>query len=221
MWAQVNDAAQPKLDIMMGLFHDGGQSSVLVGNVAAGSERAGFSGPGTGCNITAQTLRNEAHSSLVGYWFNYYAMINQDCAGLAAFTGWRLYLYGVYGELPKVQTAELTGVAVADTTVGIKIAMVGTPALDHERLDKRVVIRDSLIVGSTTGGAGPDGGAGGCGVGKIPSLFTCAYPFAYCSDVGQVHCPVYILTQLPLVCFDGFWQEGSCRSSLMVKAILL
>jgi hypothetical protein len=180
--------SQEKLRAMIGMFHDGGDTSILAGNVAAGSERAGFSGPGVSCNSsTAPAARNEAHACLAGYWFDFYAVEGRACVRLAGFTAWRVYLYGVYGELTGGRRAELAGVTVADAAVGMRIAMIGSASLDHDRVDKRVFVADSLFVGSSTGGAGPDGGAGGCGVGPMPSLHTCDFYMAHCDHlIGQV-----------------------------------
>jgi hypothetical protein len=180
--------SQEKLRAMIGMFHDGGDTSILAGNVAAGSERAGFSGPGVSCNSsTAPAARNEAHACLAGYWFDFYAVEGRACVRLAGFTAWRVYLYGVYGELTGGRRAELAGVTVADAAVGMRIAMIGSASLDHDRVDKRVFVADSLFVGSSTGGAGPDGGAGGCEVGLRPSLHTCDFYMAHCYHLtGQV-----------------------------------
>jgi hypothetical protein len=173
---------------MIGMFHDGGDSTVLAGNVASGSERAGFSGPGIPCTSSAApATRNEAHACLAGYWFDYYAVTGRACVRLAGFTAWRVFLYGVYGELTGVRRAELAGVTVADAAVGMRMAMVGSDSLSHDRTDTRVVITDSLLVGSSTVGTGPDGGAGGCGVGRRPSLHTCDFYMAHCNHlIGQV-----------------------------------
>jgi hypothetical protein len=62
-----------KLSPMMGMYHDQGKGTIIKGNVAAGSERAGFSGPGALCSDHESFLGNEAHSALNGYWFDFYA----------------------------------------------------------------------------------------------------------------------------------------------------
>lgn len=185
---QGNGLSKEKLQAMIGMFHDGGDRTILAGNVAAGSERAGFSGPGVSCNVSsAPAAINEAHACLSGYWFDFYGVADRACVRLAGFTAWRVYLYGVYGELPTVRRAELAGVTVADTAVGIRMAMIGSESLNHDRVEKRVVVTDSLLVGSSTGGTAPDGGAGGCGLGSMPSLHTCDFYMAYCNHLnGQV-----------------------------------
>jgi hypothetical protein len=190
---------------MIGMFHDGGDATLLAGNVAAGSERAGFSGSGIPCNSSvAPAARNEAHACLAGYWFDFYEMAGRTCVRLAGFTAWRVFLYGVYGELPYVLRAELVGVTVADAAVGMRMAMIGSKSLEHDRVDKRVVIKDCLVVGSSTGGASPDGGAGGCGVGRRPSLHTCDFYMAYCNHlIGQV-----------VAGFDSITVQG-CRSCVL------
>jgi hypothetical protein len=53
---------------MIGMFHDRGQSSQLLKNIAAGSERAAFSGSGFECGDNTSFVGNVAHSSLAGYW---------------------------------------------------------------------------------------------------------------------------------------------------------
>jgi hypothetical protein len=53
---------------MIGMFHDRGESSQLLKNIAAGSERAAFTGPGFECGDNTSFVGNVAHSSLAGYW---------------------------------------------------------------------------------------------------------------------------------------------------------
>jgi hypothetical protein len=57
-----------KLAPMIGMFHDRGQSSQFLKNIAAGSERAAFSGSGFECGDNTSFVGNVAHSSLAGYW---------------------------------------------------------------------------------------------------------------------------------------------------------
>jgi hypothetical protein len=77
----------------MGMFHDGGIGTRMTNNRAAGSERAGFSGPGVPCSDADRFGGNVAHSSLVGYMFDYYST-KGSCVLLPGFTAWAIWEYG-------------------------------------------------------------------------------------------------------------------------------
>jgi len=62
-------SARLKLDPMIGMFHDEGVNSILHGNVAAGSERAGFSGAGVACGDYTSFVANEVLPSVALYSF--------------------------------------------------------------------------------------------------------------------------------------------------------
>ena len=85
-----------KFTPMIGMFHDNGQSTKLFGNVAAGSERAGFSGPGSTCDLATSPVGissstffdgNTAHSCLFGFVFDFYAVQVRDLPCVAMEDG--------------------------------------------------------------------------------------------------------------------------------------
>ena len=178
--------ASPKLNAMIGMFHDGGTNSKFAGNIAAGSERAGFSGPGVACGDTQSFVQNVAHSVLAGYWFDFYRTpsvhAQTGCAALTDFTAWKIWEYGIYGEtlMPYVH---VTGAKVLDSKVGIWLHMGGASSLSHVIQDTKVVIKDSLIVGHSSNG--------NCGTIK-PSLYTCTFYMAWCNHVGPHHVGIYM-----------------------------
>jgi hypothetical protein len=166
---------------MIGMFHDEGVSTILNGNVAAGSERAGFSGPGVDCDDTESFVGNEAHSCLVGFWFDQVRLgvLQRSCTAVTHFKAWKIFEYSVYGEVPSMSLVKVTGLRSADARVGVLIIMAGAPSLSHVRKDQRVLISDSLFVGHSANG--------NCE--KIsPSLHTCLHFTAFCGHVGPQVC---------------------------------
>jgi hypothetical protein len=168
-----------KLDAMIGMFHDSGDGSVFVSNVAAGSERAGFSGPGVSCDVVAQGFSstsfdgNSVHSSLSGFWFDFFAVQEKalPCLALRRFTAWKLWHYGVYGELLAGSEVILREIYVADARVGVRISLGG-----HGRFSRRIRLEESLLVGRSENS--------NC-LRKAPSLWTCAHAMAYCSHLNS------------------------------------
>ena len=92
---------------MNGMFHDEGVASVFLNNVAAGSERAGFSGPGVACHDTSSFTGNEAHACLAGYWFDFNTTNKSSCAAVTDFRAWKIHMYGIYGEVQKMRNMQI------------------------------------------------------------------------------------------------------------------
>lgn len=156
------------------MFHDDGTATILNGNVAAGSERAGFTSPGVQCDDTVSFVGNEAHSCLAGFWFNQYRIRGRACTALTDFRAWKIYEYAVYGEVPSLTLLKIDGLATADARAGVNILMAGADALSHVRKDQRVLLTNSLIVGHSDNG--------NC-LRKRPSLHTCAFYMAWCDHL--------------------------------------
>jgi hypothetical protein len=172
-----------KLEAMIGMFHDAGVNTILRHNVAAGSERAGFSGSGVACGDTTSFVGNIAHSSLAGYWFDHYRTPGlYSCVQLTDFTAFKIWEYGVYSEvfLPYMI---VTGAKLADATVGISLGLSGADSLGHTILDAKASIRDSLVVGQSNNGH--------CGTTR-PSLHTCTFYMAWCDHLPKRHVGIYI-----------------------------
>ena len=181
--------ADMKVRTMIGMFHDNGRNTKIAGNSATGSERSGFSGYGVSCTSLANwslqngTVPNEAMSSLAGYWVD--GTFTQQnaigCVGISNFNFWKIYLYAVYGEIGYSAFVRITEISVADAKVGVHIILFGAPALDHVLIDKAVYISKSLFVGAS------NNNNNGC-VEKSPSLYTCAFSWAWCGHLNsQVH----------------------------------
>jgi hypothetical protein len=165
---------------MIGMFHDNGQRTKLFGNVAAGSERSGYTGYGVS-NIpnTASNVPNEAISCLVGYWFGGYNLTRtkMDSVRFTDFIFWKIYLYAIHGEISNTASVLVKDIAVADARVGVLIFMAWTPT--GILVDKSVNISSSLFVGASRNN-------NGC-MEKHPSLFTCTNRWVYCEHLnGQV-----------------------------------
>ena len=129
------------------MFHDAGDNNMFRRNIAAGSERAGFSGSGVECGDMTSFVGNIAHSSLVGYWFDYYRTPRRagGCVQLTDLTAWKIWEYGVYGEV-FVPFVQITGASLADCVVGVSLHLSGAPSKSHRILDSKASITNSLIV---------------------------------------------------------------------------
>jgi hypothetical protein len=162
-----------KVRAMIGMFHDGGKDTRILHNVAAGSERAGFSGPGTDCGNREIFRGNEAHSSLAGFWFDFYAVGTnlRSCLSVSNFTAWKIFQYAVYGELMAGNRFELSELSISDAVIGVGLKVLGGDAIKHVPLNKTAVISNSLFVGSSLNGNCP----------KMPQLLhTCVFHFSHC-----------------------------------------
>lgn len=170
-----------KLEAMIGMYHDAGSHSILVDNVAAGSERAGFSGSGVSCGDAVSFAGNEAHSSLFGYMFDHYHLHTrhpEGCSALTDFRAWKIHEYGIYGEPKRMERIEVKGARIADAAVGTYIVMVGVDALKHEFMNQLVRITDSLYIGRSDNE--------GCPSSKPAlSLWTCKFFMAWCNHIGR------------------------------------
>ena len=171
---------QEKLKPMIGMFHDSAQDTTLIGNIAAGSERSGISGPGTSCSANWSSP-NEALSCLTGFWFDGYTIANKtyDCTSASNYVFWKIFLYAIYGEVPAARIVQVNNISVADAKVGVHIIMIGSSAVDHSRADKIVIISNALFVGVSNNN-------NGC-IEKSPSLYTCQFSWAWCGHlISQV-----------------------------------
>jgi hypothetical protein len=167
-----------KVRAMIGMFHDGGENTKVHRNVAAGSERAGFSGPPIDCGNLDLFRGNEAHSSMAGFWFDYYSIQNRakkSCLSLSNFTSWKIFQYAVYGEFDRALRVVISDIAVSDVVIGLHIKLFGANALNHVLLNQTITIQDSLFVGFSRNGKCPA---------KPSLLYTCSHWMAYCDDLS-------------------------------------
>ena len=199
---QGNGLMLEKVRAMIGMFHDGGQNTKMLRNVAAGSERAGFSGPGSDCGNVELFRGNEAHSALAGFWFDFYAVQQnpRPCLSLSNFTAWKIFEYAVYGELMTSDRVEISDLAVSDAIIGVNIKLFGGDSLKHMLLNKTVALTNSLFVGLSGNEKCP----------KMPEiLYTCAFYMAHCQhlnadtflDFTQTSITSQVVIPFPQRCF--------------------
>lgn len=170
---------RPKRDAMVGMYDDQGLATVMLGNRAAGSERAGFMGAGKPCGMRGVWEGNEVHSSLAGFWFDHYSPMT-GCREIYGLTAWRIWLYGIHAETAVVSQVSITGYKAADVRgAGVEVMMIGGSSLDHELVDRRVKVSDSLLVGASQN-------AGECGdTSDVPGMWTCTFYMAWCKHLGD------------------------------------
>jgi len=173
--------SKAKRDSMPAMFANFGQGTRMVRNRAAGSERAGFGGPGVACGVRGMWEDNEAHSSLNGYWFDFY-VTSGPCRELHGFTAWRMWEYGVYGELHRSNRISVSRFKGADNKVGVFILMGGASSLGHVRKEMDVNVTDALIVGSSAG----NGASCTSGSWDKPGLHTCKFFMAWCGHLAGI-----------------------------------
>jgi hypothetical protein len=93
------------------------------------------------------------------------------CLSLSRFTAWKLWHYGVYGELMAGSELTLREIYVADARVGVRVALGG-----QGRFSRRISLKESLLVGRSDNS--------NC-LRKAPSLWTCAHKMVYCSHLNS------------------------------------
>jgi len=169
---------------MIGMFHDEGLNSILHNNIAAGSERAGFSGAGVECGDTTSFVGNIAHSSLAGYWFDFFRtpLRANGCAQLTHFTAFKIWEYGIYSEV-LIPFVNILDAKLADCTVGISLHLSGANSLAHAVLDAKASIRNTLVVGQSDNGH--------CTNTK-PSMHACKFYMAWCFHLPVHHVGIHV-----------------------------
>ena len=119
----------------------------LKNNCVAGSEKIGIRIAGENCthlNSATSWSNNEVHSSLHGVHVSF-DEYHPDCARVTGFYAWKNWDFGIYGA-PGVPLM-VTNCIVADNGNGMTLIVHSPPALSHERVDKYIEVRNSLIIG--------------------------------------------------------------------------
>ncbi|KAG7317211.1 hypothetical protein KOW79_019509 [Hemibagrus wyckioides] len=126
-----------------------GTNVVLQGNTVAGYERVGFRINGEPCpgssNPVAQWQQNEAHGGLYGVYMNEDGL--PGCSQIQGFNVWKSFDYGIYFQV--YMSIVVSNVTLADNGMGIMPLIYEPPSSSHEYSNKTVLIKDSLIVGSS------------------------------------------------------------------------
>ena len=124
--AKVAGKAFGMLTAMMGMFHQSYGKNIFRYNVAAGSERSGFTLGGTACSRDGMNMfvGNEAFSALAGYWM--VTVTDGSCSAINDFQGWKLYHYGIFADVGGVKNIMVINSRFADVQVGIGMYIRGT-----------------------------------------------------------------------------------------------
>eukprot|EP00795_Rhopilema_esculentum_P009048 gene9048-16692_t len=123
------------------------KNTTMIGNVVAGSEKIGFALIGEDCDTTAaESLwrHNEAHSCVHGIHVPPKARM-PECARISNFYLWKNYDYGIFSFGPA--SLKVTNNIFADNGISLFLFVGLPPATSHKRLNKFVVVQDSLLVG--------------------------------------------------------------------------
>uniref|UniRef100_H3AJV9 Uncharacterized protein n=1 Tax=Latimeria chalumnae TaxID=7897 RepID=H3AJV9_LATCH len=128
-----------------------GSHIVLQDNVVAGFQRAGFRIKGEKCteNSSPSTLwsGNEAYGGLYGVYMNKDGF--QDCALVQGFLVWKCWDFGIYSQTPG--SLIISNVTLVNNGMGIFTIVYSPPATSHQISDKSVLVKNSLLVGSSPG----------------------------------------------------------------------
>lgn len=128
---------------------DQAKDVILINNTVAGSERFGFKISGEKCSDgPGISVGNEVHGAWHGMHLPYEIEI-EGCSMLSGYMTWRNFDYGIflYGE-PSVI---IDNVISVENTVGMFPNVWGPHALSHPTADKYVIVRNTLIVGTSPG----------------------------------------------------------------------
>ena len=165
-------------------------------NVAAGSERSGFSGIGVACDDSPTGIfdGNEAFAALSGYWIDVNNAhrpfmlpshrrrrkayengeketgFERSCVAIYDFTAWKIRSYGVNFYVQKAHTVVIEGISLADVSVGVSISMMGQPPIDDPETDENrgYKVQSAKISSSLIVGRSNNGRS--CGRKKRPGL---------------------------------------------------
>ena len=123
------------------------KNTTMVGNVVAGSEKIGFALIGEDCGTTAAEALwrdNEAHSCVHGIHIPPKARM-PACVRISNFYLWKNYDYGIFTFGPA--SLKVTNNIFADNGVSLFLFVGLPPATSHKRVDKFIIVQDSLLVG--------------------------------------------------------------------------
>uniref|UniRef100_A0A8C2VLV7 Fibrocystin n=1 Tax=Chinchilla lanigera TaxID=34839 RepID=A0A8C2VLV7_CHILA len=120
---------------------------LLHGNVVAGSERLGFHIQGHKCSSEVFWSANVAHSNLHG--LHLYEQIGSDnCTSVSGFLAFKNFDYGAMVQVEN--SVELENITLVDNSVGLLAAVYVSPAPQHSSKAVQIVIRNSVIVGTSS-----------------------------------------------------------------------
>ena len=112
----------------------------MQGNIAAGSERAGFYTAGVPCSEAeaaggaARWSGNVAHSSLFGMQVK--PLVNTWCTAITGLDAFRIFNHAVYSENHINYELRLYDISIADAKYGFWLQQTGCDSIKHVRCDK-------------------------------------------------------------------------------------
>ena len=133
-------------------YHAGIQANdattpVLINNVVAGSQRAGFWVDGERCDTENTWHGNIAHSSAIGVM-----VFPEDgippCTQLSDFTVYRNFDFGIYVQIEC--SFKITGLIAVDNTLSVFPMVYKPSAVSHDYEDKYVELSQSTIAGRSS-----------------------------------------------------------------------
>lgn len=119
----------------------------LINNTVAGSERFGFMVDGEKCTDNpGRSFGNQVHGAWHGIHLPYTGGL-PVCSMLYGYLTWNNLDYGMF-IYPQSSVIVVNSIVV-DNTVGVFPNVWGPHALSHKTADKYVIVRNSLIVGTS------------------------------------------------------------------------
>lgn len=126
-----------------------GTAVVLQNNIVAGYERVGYRINGEPCpgdpSDSEMWSQNEAHGGLYGVYLNKDGL--PRCSLVREFFVWKNYDFAIYFQV--TMSITVANVTLVDNGMGVMPIIYGPPSLSHAFEDKKAVIQNALIVGSS------------------------------------------------------------------------
>ncbi|CAF1656840.1 unnamed protein product, partial [Adineta ricciae] len=156
--AQSRSVAEKNTDYDAAITTDKTTSVVMTNNLVAGVERLAFRIKGDVCPgviipsyINNTHSNNEVHSAMAGVsiWPNDRGSVfDRQCLLIKGFKVYKAWYYGLY--INSIRNVTIDSCTSVDNYIGIFAFVVGPAAESHQISRSRVVIQNSVIVGSIT-----------------------------------------------------------------------
>lgn len=124
-------------------------NSYMCNNTVAGSERIGFLLDGEPCTSSDNGWHgNEVHGAWHGIHLGYFEGL-PECSKIANFLIWDNLDYGIFTH--PMSSIVLSNIMLIDNQQSLLPHIWRPHALTHEAADKYLILKDSLIVGTSPG----------------------------------------------------------------------
>ena len=127
---------------------------------------------------------NTACSSLFGFKLRG-DVAQGGCRQLKSPQAWKCLNFGIFGHVNVGETVRILNARVADSKTAILVNVIGPSSVDHRRVDKRLELLDSLVVGRSAAGVG-------CSSTTKPGGSMCAQRGVRCEVVRGAHLGVIV-----------------------------